>query len=159
MLDDRQKAILEAGLMVLASEISWHGRLNHPSAITPDVRDVLGNDLPTPEEIDTLSERIAAIRPAPPALDEPLDAAEVRRQFEETTSVEGVVRIDFGEVVETCCQVGFEGLLDVLSYRLTGSCLLLDVDYEVVGVEDGTLLVKVDGDPAMIIADEGDDEG
>lgn len=92
------------------------------------------------------------------ALDEPLGPAEIHRQFDETGCVEGVIRIDLGEIVEICCQAGFEGLLDVLSCRLTGSSSLMEIDYEIVGVEDGTLLLKVDGDPSMIV-EEDDDEG
>lgn len=80
--------------------------------------------------------------------DKPLTAKEIEKQYSETTNVEGIVYLNFGEVVG----MDLECFLDTLSELLTGSSLLMDIDYRVVGVEgDSRLLVKVDGDPSMIL--------
>ncbi len=83
-------------------------------------------------------------------LTQPLDVEEMQRMAEQNDGyVKGVVAIDFGDVVDG----GPEGLLDTLSHRLTGSGLLTDVTYSIVGHDDDTLLIEVEGDTSLFLDD------
>lgn len=61
--------------------------------------------------------------------------------------VSGVVPIDLDEIVDR----DIEEFLDLLSFRLTGSTLLMDIEYKVVGHAGDTIHIEVNGDPSMII--------
>ena len=52
----------------------------------------------------------------------------------------------------------FESFLDLISERLTGSELLMNIDYDVVGHEGNTLHMKVGGDPSEIRGMREDEE-
>lgn len=68
--------------------------------------------------------------------------------------IEGVVNIDLDDIIS----VDLEGFLDILSKRLTGSPLLMDISYEVVGNDGNTLKIKVTGDNSMIDEKNEDEE-
>lgn len=57
-----------------------------------------------------------------------------------------VVEVDLSEIIDT----DLEGFLDILSERATGSPLLMDISYKVIGCENDTLKIEVDGDPSEI---------
>jgi hypothetical protein len=64
----------------------------------------------------------------------------------------GKVNIDMDEVLG----LGLDAFLDSLSYGLTNTCLLSDIQYQVVGFMPHNVLVfEVKGDPAMVL-DTGD---
>ena len=68
--------------------------------------------------------------------------------------IKGEVRTDPSELISR----DLEGALDMFSEELTGSTLLMDVDYKAVRVEDGAIVFEVSGDPASIIESLGLDE-
>lgn len=61
--------------------------------------------------------------------------------------VSGKVRVELSEMIG----VDLEGFLDLISERLTGSELLCDLSYEIVGLSGETPVLLVTGDPQMII--------
>lgn len=61
--------------------------------------------------------------------------------------VEGVVPIDLSDFIN--CDL--EGILDIMSERLTGSGLLSDISYEVVGHRKDELHIKVAGSAELIL--------
>lgn len=77
-------------------------------------------------------------------LRKPLTLAAVlkRRGKSRGTYVSGVVAVSLEEVVES----NQEGFNDVLSERLVGDDVLMDIGYEVVGHRGNTLHIKVTGD-------------
>ena len=59
------------------------------------------------------------------------------------------VEVDLHEIIDN----DLEGLLDILSERATGSPLLMDISYRIVGHENDTLKIEVDGDISAIQID------
>lgn len=88
------------------------------------------------------------------AMKKPYTVEEMKEKMDDNGYVIGVVAVPFHSIVNT----EFEGFLDILSCRLVGSELLMDVDYNVVGIDktedDTNILVEVKGDVSEIIADE-----
>lgn len=80
---------------------------------------------------------------------EPLTIAEMKKQMEEKNEVTGVIRIELSDAIEN----GLEGFLDFISEELTGSPLLMDVDYEVIVADKDWIYLKVTGDASTIIAE------
>jgi hypothetical protein len=67
--------------------------------------------------------------------------------------ITGTVAIDLGDVIDG----DLEAFLDLLSEALTGSGLLMDINYRLVGVDDDhTMRLEVTGDPQQIQADDDD---
>ncbi len=62
--------------------------------------------------------------------------------------IDGVVAIGLSEVVDR----DFEQFLDLLSERLTGTELLENIDYDVVGHDGNELHILVSGDPAGVLS-------
>lgn len=77
----------------------------------------------------------------------PLTIAEMKKQMEEKNEVTGVIRIELSDAIEN----GLEGFLDFISEELTGSPLLMDVDYEVIVADKDWIYLKVTGDASTII--------
>lgn len=105
------------------------------------------------------TEQVDLIPSMEPVLDEPITAARLRSLYEamgnEVKPVTGVVRVDLGEVID----LNLEGFLDLLSERLTGTPLLGDIQYQVVGLgrSEDELLIRVSGDVTQIVDDMGDE--
>jgi hypothetical protein len=69
--------------------------------------------------------------------------------------VTGTVAVGLGDVIDG----DLEAFLDLLSEALTGSGLLMDIGYRLVGIDgDHTLRLEVTGDPQQIQADDDPDE-
>jgi hypothetical protein len=80
-------------------------------------------------------------------LTEPLTLDEIERQYNLTESVKGVVCMELNDMLEH----DLDSFLDALGNKLTGSNLLMDISYQLVGVsEDHCMLIEVTGDPSMI---------
>ena len=67
--------------------------------------------------------------------------------------IEGVVAVDLSDVIDN----DLEGFLDLISYKMTGTELLMDINYNVVGHEEDMLFIKVRGDVSNIVDCEDDD--
>lgn len=78
---------------------------------------------------------------------EPLTIAEMKKQMEEKNEVTGVIRIELSDAIEN----GLEGFLDFISKKLTGSPLLMDIDYEVIVADKDWIYLKVTGDASTIL--------
>ncbi|MHB1599685.1 MAG: hypothetical protein ACYCXY_12535 [Acidimicrobiales bacterium] len=85
-------------------------------------------------------ERGVAIADCEP-LTTPLDLAACRELIDRDGWVHRVVSVTLDESTENA----LEEVLDLLSTRLVGSEVLLDTQFEAVGVRDGAVLVKVTG--------------
>ena len=60
--------------------------------------------------------------------------------------------VDFNSVIDISCE-GYESFLDFLSTELTGTELLMDTNYKLVGAIDGNLILQVSGDVSNILED------
>lgn len=70
------------------------------------------------------------------------------RMMKQNNCIQGIVRVDINELTT----YDFEMFLDILSIRLTGTDLLSDISYQVIGCEiNNTLLVHVTGDATNIL--------
>ena len=78
---------------------------------------------------------------------EPLTIAEMKKQMEEKNEVIGVIRIELSDAIEN----DLEGFLDFISEKLTGSPLLMDIDYEVIVADKDWIYLKVTGDASTIL--------
>ena len=68
--------------------------------------------------------------------------------------IEGVISFDLKDAIDN----DFEGFLDIISEALTGTDILMDLNYSVVGAgPDGSIHLKVSGDPSSILGEEDDD--
>lgn len=86
-------------------------------------------------------------------ISEPLTVKEMKRRSDANGYLVGVVAIDLSDAIDN----DLEGWLDILSEKLTGSPLLMDISYGVVGHDGDELHVKVTGDISQVIeCEEGD---
>lgn len=92
-----------------------------------------------PDEESTVERGVGSADCEP--LTTPLDLAACREFIDSDGRVYGVVAVTVGELTENA----LEEVLDLLSTRLVGSEVLLDIQFEAVGVRDGAVLVKVTG--------------
>lgn len=79
-----------------------------------------------------------------------LSLAEMRVQAKENDGyIKGVLRLSFRQ----CVGLGEEDLLDQISDGLTGSDLLMDINYKVLAVDDdgNTLVIEASGDVSEVL--------
>lgn len=76
----------------------------------------------------------------------PISKKELKQAIRAGEWVKGIVAIDLSD-----CFEGFETFLDLCSEALTGTCLLQDINYTVVGAKGNTLHVEVEGDPSACL--------
>ncbi len=83
-------------------------------------------------------------------LKEPLDRAQAEKMIAKDPDgfIGGVVSVDLDEIINSTT----ESFLNLISTRLTGSDLLQDISYRVVGHQrSGTILIEVIGDPSAAL--------
>ncbi len=68
--------------------------------------------------------------------------------------ITGTVPVDLSEIIEG----DLESFLDLLSEKVTGTELLTDITYEIVGFEEAILFIKVTGDVSSIVSVDNFDE-
>lgn len=84
-------------------------------------------------------------------LEQPLTHREIQERWDEDGYVEGIVKVE----TNALCHNTFEDILDLLSERMVGSSLLMDIEFKVVGCTGvGILLVKVSGDASEVVRGE-----
>lgn len=89
-----------------------------------------------------------------PVLTAPLAPAEIAARLDSDGMVSGLVAVDVSDLIDG----DLEYVLDLLSERLVGSSLGMEIDYQPVHVQDsGALVMRVTLDPSMIL-DEHEQE-
>ena len=86
-----------------------------------------------------------------------LTNTQMREQAEQNDNyVEGVVSVALGDLVG----VDFEDFLDIIATLLTGSDLLMNISYSIVGcdVDKQVIHLQVTGDASQVLELNGDDE-
>ena len=85
-------------------------------------------------------------------LRKPLTEREIEKAIRDSRPVDGfiseVVAVRLGEVIEAG---GLDGFFDLLSNRLTGTELLMNIDYDMVGHKGDELHLRVSGDASQIV--------
>lgn len=141
VLNDRQHATVLAALRYYQIQ-----NIRDPYSISWDLRQIAdncGQVVPLDDkEIDELCERLNAT-PSP-------IRQLTRDDMDADGWVTGVVEVDVSRLIET----DLDGAMDILSVELTGSELLSDFSYEVVGNKGDVLLIEVTGDASLIWEDE-----
>jgi len=85
----------------------------------------------------------------------PMTIDEIKQTRNEDNYVDGIVAVALCDIIDN----NLAGFLDILSEKLVGSPLLMDVNYDVVGtVADYGILIRVVGDVSSILDMEDDDE-
>ena len=79
-----------------------------------------------------------------------LSMDDMKEMMNEKGMVEGIIEVDIHEFINQ----DLEGFLDLISERLTGSPLLNGSNYDVVGREGDSILLKVTGDASLILESE-----
>lgn len=92
-----------------------------------------------PDEESTVERGVASSDCEP--LTTPLDLTACREIIDSDGWVRGVIAASLDELVEN----DLEDVLDLLSRRLVGANVLLDIEFEAIGLRDGAILVKVTG--------------
>ena len=89
-------------------------------------------------------------------LKRPLSLEEMKGMCDERYFIEGIVEVDVADLIDN----DLEAYLDILSEKLTGTSLLMDIESYIVGCDDETLLICVSGDASGAIDDleAGDSE-
>lgn len=81
-------------------------------------------------------------------LTKPMTYEEIKENMDDNCFIKGNIVINLSEIIDN----DFEGFLDIISNRLVGSPLLMDINYNVVGCENGdVLIIQVRGDVSNII--------
>ena len=82
-------------------------------------------------------------------------AEDVIAARDENNYVEGFISIHISTMIDN----DLEGFLDIISEELVGSNLLMDINYDVVGLEDDNMIIlKVRGDASEICSDDEENE-
>lgn len=76
--------------------------------------------------------------------------ADERMRHEPHGYAVGVVTVDLSDFIDN----DLEGILDLLSERLTGGPLLMDIAYKVVGHDGDALHIEVSGDVFEVVLDD-----
>jgi hypothetical protein len=86
-------------------------------------------------------------------LDKPLSMRQIvaMSKADEHGYIEGIIRMDISDLIDN----DLEGVLDIMSERLTGGGVLSDIAYTVIGHEDNELFIKVCGDADSVIENDG----
>lgn len=96
---------------------------------------------------------------APPSvtvLDRPYTTEQLRAlRAEGDGYVSGVIALS----VDTIAEADYERFLDLISTELTGTDLLMDLSYAVVGTRGELILLNVTGDPSTILDGHDDEDG
>lgn len=87
-------------------------------------------------------------------LTRPLTERQIRRQMEANGYVEGTVGVDLEEIIDS----DREAYMELLSELLTDSTELEEIEYEVVGIDDGMLHIHVRGDATALLEDIAEEE-
>ena len=96
--------------------------------------------------------RAEARKAAPAGAVVPLTAPLTKSAMDKEGWVAGVVAVSLSDVVD----LDEEGFLDLLSEKLTGGPLLMDIGWSVVGHRKNTLHLEVKGDASACFRHEGD---
>jgi hypothetical protein len=80
-------------------------------------------------------------------LQEPLTPEQILERQDDQGFVSGLILIDTGDMIDG----DLESVLDLLSERLVGSPLGMEIEYEATGVLDGSIVMRVTLDPAMVL--------
>lgn len=91
----------------------------------------------------------------PDYLTEPLSEEEIKSMRDEAGYISGIVAVSLSDLIEG----DRDYFLDYISYKLTGSPLLMDIDFKVVGgvpENEDLVLMKVVGDASGIVEVEYD---
>lgn len=85
----------------------------------------------------------------------PLTKEAVCRYKDDNNYIRGIVKVALSDMIEN----DLEGFLDLISEKLTGSPLLMDIGYEPVSVFEEELYLLVSGDVSGILDEEQNNEG
>ena len=85
----------------------------------------------------------------------PLTKEAVCRYKDDNNYIRGIVKVELSDMIEN----DLEGFLDLISEKLTGSPLLMDIGYEPVSVFEEELYLLVSGDVSGILDEEQNNEG
>lgn len=81
-------------------------------------------------------------------LKQPLSKEKMIQNKNEDGYIEGKVMVHLSDIIDN----DLEGFLDLISEKLTGSPLLMDINYDVVdGTAEGCIIIKVRGDVSEIL--------
>lgn len=84
-----------------------------------------------------------------------MDAIRRQAQVDPHGLIRGVVTVHISDLLH-CDE---DGRLDLLAERLTGSILLMNINWQVIGLAAPNLLqIQVSGDPSHILGDAEDDQ-
>lgn len=83
-----------------------------------------------------------------PSLTVPLTAEEIPALLDEEGSITVIIEVGLDELTDN----DLEGVLDIISDKVLGSCLLMGFSYEVSGVASPqSVYMKVTGDPSQAL--------
>lgn len=85
----------------------------------------------------------------------PLTKEAVCRYKDDNNYIRGIVKVELSDMIEN----DLDGFLDLISEKLTGSPLLMDIGYEPVSVFEEELYLLVSGDVSGILDEEQNNEG
>jgi hypothetical protein len=87
--------------------------------------------------------------------EKPYTVEEMLNIKDEFSFIKGIVRMDITDIADD----GFETFLDNLSEKLTGTDILMDISYRVVGHERNSVLIEVIGDASEILYNDAGEIG
>lgn len=88
-------------------------------------------------------------------LEKPLTTAELANKCDDNCYVTGNILMDLSEFTNN----DFETILDIMSERLTGRSVLMDINYTIIDtLPNNMLVVQVSGDVSNIIEENTDNE-
>lgn len=127
---------------------------DHDGPFEVYVRDAIDEALEADPEV---FEKIAALpgnRPAGAILDTPLSAYELGARADDNGFVRGLAVMDMSELIEN----DIEQHNDAISDKLTGSTLLTEPSATPVAVQNGRIVMEIQGDASALIEDFTEEE-
>lgn len=69
------------------------------------------------------------------------------------------ITVSLDDLINVACEGDYENVLDLISTRLTGCDLLTDIEYKVIGMVNGDIVLEVNGSVNMILEVYAEDNG
>lgn len=90
------------------------------------------------------------VQPTPTVLVRPMTVDQIKNGLDADGYISGIIYVDLTDLLSE----DLEYVLDLFSEKLIGSSLGMDIDYEVIGTDKGSLLIQVTLNPSMALEDD-----
>ena len=140
---------------MIISNIDWdntNSNNNLPQEVIPDEKiypyivDGISEYLSDTYECCVNNYNIDIVNPTP-EITKTMTIDDINKQKDEKNYIEGNIIVSLDDILD----INIEDFMDILSTKLTGSPLLMDIGYQIIGTQNNNLIIHVTGDASSIL--------